>query len=113
MTRFGSEFRYTLLHSATKGQRPVVALTAADTRARARTLRHVAIGVLLVGALALRVGSVLAGPFWADEAETGINAFSILQTGLPRSEYLGIPVYENMVVREWPSQPEYEFKDIS
>jgi len=48
-----------------------------------------------------------------DEAESSINALTILQHGYPTSEYLGIPIFENMLVQPWPDHPEYEFRDIS
>jgi hypothetical protein len=60
-----------------------------------------------------RVSLAVRTSLQVDEAESGINAFSILEHGLPIGQHLGIPVYENMLVRPWPGHPEYEFKDIS
>jgi hypothetical protein len=51
--------------------------------------------------------------FWVDEAESAINALTILQHGYPTDTYLGLPIYENMLVRSWPGNPEYEFRDVS
>lgn len=49
-----------------------------------------------------------------DEAESSINAMTILQRGYPTDEYLGLPIFENTLVRPWPAgHAEYEFKDIS
>src|SRR5262245_64577545 len=50
---------------------------------------------------------------WVDEAESAINALSILDTGLPRDRYQGLPVYENTLVEATPEHPEYEFRDSS
>src|SRR5207248_2648573 len=38
---------------------------------------------------------------------------TILQKGYPTDTYLGLPIYENTLIRRWPEHPEYEFKDIS
>ena len=38
---------------------------------------------------------------------------TILQTGLPRGEYLGLPIYENCLTEPWPDHAEYEFRDSS
>jgi hypothetical protein len=72
----------------------------------------VAVLVLAVAAI-LRIGYMDHEPLWVDEAESSINALSILEHGYPSSEFLGIPIYENMLVRQWPEHPEYEFRDIS
>ncbi|MFP4069918.1 MAG: hypothetical protein ACLFVC_07025 [Opitutales bacterium] len=50
---------------------------------------------------------------WVDEAESSINGLTILEHGLPVSEYLGQPIYENTLTEPWPGHPEYEFKDSS
>jgi len=50
---------------------------------------------------------------WCDEAESSINALTILDRGLPLNEYLGIPVYENTLTEAWDGHPEYEFRDSS
>jgi MFS family permease len=54
-----------------------------------------------------------ATPFWVDEAESSINALTILQHGYPVDHYLGIPIFENTLVKPWPGNREYEFKDSS
>ncbi len=54
-----------------------------------------------------------AYPFWVDEAESAINALTILQHGYPTDTYLGLPIFENTLVQPWPDNPEYEFRDIS
>jgi hypothetical protein len=48
-----------------------------------------------------------------DEAESGINALTILEHGIPVRNYLGMPVYENTLVKPWPDNSEYEFRDSS
>ncbi|MGC4056390.1 MAG: hypothetical protein QM757_46930 [Paludibaculum sp.] len=52
-------------------------------------------------------------PLWVDEAESSINAFTILQKGYPGDSYLGLPIYENTHVWLWPESREYEFRDVS
>src|SRR5215471_14569809 len=65
------------------------------------------------GAVALRVSDLDAYPFWVDEAESAINALTVLQHGYPTDTYLGLPIFENTLIRPWPDNPEYEFRDIS
>ena len=48
-----------------------------------------------------------------DESESAMNALTILQHGVPRGEYLGLPIYENTLTEFWPDNPEYEFRDSS
>jgi len=50
---------------------------------------------------------------WVDEAESSINALTILEHGLPVDHYLGLPIYENTLVKPWPEHREYEFRDLS
>jgi hypothetical protein len=73
--------------------------------------------ILLVGVVAygtlLRAWDLGSVPFHVDEAESSINALSILQHGMPRDHYLGLPIYENTLTRSWPQSGEYEFKDSS
>jgi hypothetical protein len=52
-------------------------------------------------------------PLWTDEAETAVNALTILADGVPSSHYLGQPIFENTLVEAWPDHPEYEFRDSS
>lgn len=71
----------------------------------------VGLGVLL------RFEAVDDSPLWVDEAESSINGFGILQHGVPVDRYLGLPIYENMLVLPWPEgtpeHAEYEFRDLS
>jgi hypothetical protein len=68
--------------------------------------------LVIVGAVALRVSDLDAYPFWVDEAESAINALTILQHGYPTDTYLGLPIFENTLIQPWPESPEYEFRDI-
>lgn len=61
----------------------------------------------------LRVTNLEKRLLWIDEAESAINALTILQHGVPVDHYLGMPIYENALIRKWPESDEYEFKDIS
>jgi hypothetical protein len=71
--------------------------------------------VFLVAAagLGLRLLYLDAQPFWVDEAESSINALTILQKGYPADVYLGQPIYENTLLWTWPESVEYEFRDVS
>lgn len=69
--------------------------------------------VVLGGAFAAR-GCRLGQPlFRVDEAESTINAFTILEHGYPSSHYLGLPIFENVLTEPWPESEEYEFRDNS
>lgn len=83
------------------------------TAARRRKGVRLAIAVLCAAAVAQLTFRIDRTPLAVDEAESAINAFSILEDGLPGGMHLGIPVYENMLIRPWPSHPEYEFRDVS
>ena len=61
----------------------------------------------------LRFHFALTSPFRVDEAESSINALSILKNGVPTSSYLGLPIYENTLSEPWPNHKEYEFRDSS
>jgi hypothetical protein len=69
--------------------------------------------LVIAGAVALRVSNLDGYPFWVDEAESAINALTILQHGYPTDTYLGLPIFENTLIQPWPENPEYEFRDIS
>lgn len=69
--------------------------------------------LLLLSALGLRALYLGWTPLWVDEAESSINALSVLEQGYPGDRYLGIQIFENMLSRPWPDHPEYEFRDIS
>ena len=67
----------------------------------------------VVCAVALRVpGMAQRAPF-IDEAESAVNALTILQHGVPTASYLGLPVFENTLTEPWPESAEYEFRDTS
>lgn len=70
-------------------------------------------GLLVVAGMGLRVYWMNQSALWCDEAESSINALTILQTGVPGSNYLGLPVYENTLSEPWEGHPEYEFRDSS
>ena len=61
----------------------------------------------------MRGHNLSATPPTGDESESAINALTILQTGVPRGEYLGLPIYENVLTEPWPGNVEYEFRDSS
>jgi hypothetical protein len=82
---------------------------------RSRFLRYeVWIAALVVaGGIAVRAVNLDAHPFWCDEAESAINALTILDHGYPSDTYLGLPIFENTLVWQWPEHAEYEFRDVS
>jgi len=71
------------------------------------------LSAILVYGMVLRGWDMGSSPLWVDEAETCINALTILQNGVPGSHYLGMPIFENTFTRLWPESEEYEFKDTS
>jgi MFS family permease len=73
---------------------------------------YLAVALILIMGMALRVRD-LTSCINGDEGESALNALTILQTGLPRGEYLGLPIYENSLIEPWPEHPEYEFRDSS
>ena len=70
------------------------------------------LAVLVLGVW-LRASHATSNSMWEDEAESSINAQSILLHGVPTDHFLGEPIYENIMVRLWPEHEEYEFKDLS
>lgn len=70
------------------------------------------VAILAVG-LFLRTYKLDKPIMWCDEAESSINALTILQHGVPKESYLGLPIYENTLTDPWPGHPEYEFRDSS
>jgi hypothetical protein len=64
-------------------------------------------------AVILRAYNLGRPPLWVDEAESSINALTIVADGVPGDHFLGQPLYENTLVRPWPESAEYEFRDIS
>ncbi len=77
------------------------------------TLGWIVLALLLAAGTALRLDSAVSKPMWVDEAESSINAQTILLHGVPTDTFLDQPIYENIMVREWPEHPEYEFDDLS
>jgi hypothetical protein len=69
--------------------------------------------VAVAAGVAVRWPLLETTPFWVDEAESTINGLTILDKGYPADEYLGIPIFENTLVRPWPDHPEYAFRDLS
>lgn len=69
--------------------------------------------VIVALAVALRLPGLARSAPFIDEAETAVNALTVLEHGLPRSEYLGLPVFENTLTEPWPASAEYEFADTS
>ena len=67
----------------------------------------------LVLATALRLSFAVGEPFWEGEADSNINALSILERGYPADHYLGIPIYENVLLTTSPGSNEYEFGSAS
>jgi hypothetical protein len=80
-------------------------------RRRRREIAAVALIVLL--GTGLRTYRAYDPPLWVDEAETTINALTILDHGVPVDHYMGMPIFENVLIREWPAHPEYAFEDVS
>ena len=82
---------------------------------RTRSTVHLAwLAGLMALAFALRVAHLDYPALFIDEAETAVNAMTILEHGYPTDEYLGLPIFENTLIRPWPGgHPEYEFRDIS
>jgi hypothetical protein len=84
------------------------------TRGRFRLSAHIWIVCLfLLAAVACRIIDLGKFPLWSDEAESSINALTILERGFPADSFQGQPLYENWMARSWPDNPEYEFRDIS
>jgi hypothetical protein len=75
--------------------------------------RHAAFAAVLALGIFLRIWSLWVMPLWADEAESSINALTILEHGYPTSSYLGVPIFENTLIQPWPESPEFEFRDSS
>jgi hypothetical protein len=69
--------------------------------------------LILVAAFAIRMLYLDERPFWVDEAESSINALTIVENGYPTDTYLGNPIYENTLIQPWPMNAEYEFRDLS
>ncbi|WP_348268051.1 hypothetical protein P8936_02085 [Edaphobacter paludis] len=83
-----------------------------STRKR-RTIEASLVTLVLVASFAIRMLYLNDRPFWVDEAESSINALTIVKNGYPTDTYLGIPIYENTLIQPWPGNAEYEFRDLS
>jgi hypothetical protein len=68
--------------------------------------------IILIGTV-VRFWNLATPMMWCDEAESSINALTILDHGVPVNHYLGLPLYENILTRKWEGHPEYEFADTS
>jgi len=75
--------------------------------------RAVGLCALVLLAVGLRAWDLEWPLLWVDEAESAINALTIVADGVPGDHFLGQPLYENTLVRPWPESSEYEFRDIS
>lgn len=80
---------------------------------RSKLVETALVGLLISAGVAVRLYHLTDDPTWVDEAESSINALTILQSGYPTDHYLGIPIYENTLIKPWEGHAEYEFKDIS
>jgi hypothetical protein len=80
---------------------------------RSLTIRGVVFAAIFAVAMFLRARDLGTKPPTGDEAESSINALTILQHGVPVDHYLGIPIFENTLTEFSPSDPEYEFRDSS
>src|SRR6058998_2199135 len=75
--------------------------------------RNFFIVLLVVAGILLRGWNLGSPVLFRDEAESAINALTILEHGAPTDRYLDLPVYENTLTQPWPDSVEYEFKDTS
>src|SRR5437764_10235894 len=83
-----------------------------DARRRRILSAVIFISVFVIG-MWMRTNDLARVPPNGDEAESALNALTILESGVPRGEYLGIPIYENVLTEPWPGNAEYEFRDSS
>jgi hypothetical protein len=67
--------------------------------------------VCLVAAAALRLSFAINEPLSVDEAVSSLNALSIIEHGYPADSYLGMPIYENVLLTTSPDSQEYEFRN--
>lgn len=86
-------------------------MSPADAMPKRR--RRLLLLALLVVAAAARLWKLDGTLFWVDEAESTINALTILEHGVPIDRYVGLPIYENTLIERTPDDPEYEFRDSS
>ena len=74
---------------------------------------RIALFACVIFATILRLSFVDRRQLSVDEAESSINALTILEQGYPTDCYLGLPIYENVLLTPTPHDEEYEFKDSS
>ncbi|MBX3471777.1 MAG: hypothetical protein KF878_33390 [Planctomycetes bacterium] len=79
----------------------------------ARWRRGALLAAVVAAGLGLRAHGVARTPLSLDEAESALNALTILERGVPVGVYAGQPLYENTLLRPWPESLEYEFRDLS
>lgn len=80
---------------------------------RARLLERGLVVALFAAGIALRADDFAGLPLSTDEAESALNALTILERGVPVDRYAGQPMFENTLLRPWPESDEYEFRDLS
>ena len=85
----------------------------AGPRARRRAAGALLFAALLILGVGLRLRYLDDGALFIDEAESSINALTILEHGYPSDTYMGLPMYENTLTHPWPESREYEFRDSS
>jgi hypothetical protein len=89
-------------------------ITGKPERRRPNRFLEAGLVLFVAGAgLAIRLSDLDAVPCWVDEAESSINALTILEKGYPSNSYLGQPIFENTLLWKWPESAEYEFRDVS
>jgi hypothetical protein len=72
-----------------------------------------AVALLVLVAIGVRGFRLSSPALWVDEAESALNALTIVADEVPGGHILGLPIYENTLVRPWPESAEYEFRDLS
>src|SRR5215831_3596878 len=76
---------------------------------RSQSSTHIWIlSFLLLTGLACRIYDLGRLPLWGDEAESSINALTILQKGVPADNYQGHLLFQDWMIRRWPDNPEFE-----
>ena len=82
--------------------------------ARSQSSAHIwVLSFLLLTGLACRIYDLGRLPLWGDEAESSINALTILQKGVPADRYQGHLLFQDWMIQPSPDNPEFEFRDIS
>lgn len=70
-----------------------------------------AVLVIILLGMGIRISWMNESALWCDEAESSINALTIIGTGVPGWKYVGLPIFENTLTKRWEENPEYEFRD--